>query len=374
MDDAVWDAGSELPRTWQELQYPAGHPYHAPGSELDRPGLCPDVPGSARAAGLGRRAGRPVIAGYPTLALNNGARHVIGGPWLGDATDKPDAEPDGQPHPQALGDDLSPTTSDDEDGVVDPAAGRWARRTTCPSRCRRCPTGRPTSTAGSTSTETAPGRPASSSSAAGSAPASTRGRSRRRRRRVLGQTFARVRINSRGPLGADRPGGGRRGRRSRGAAGGPAGEHQVGAAARSVAQRDRRPGRRPAGRGRRLRVPRDQPADRRAPVGFVEGRSAGPDREHPLEHPRATTRWGRTARIRTTRSRSRSPTSCGRWTWVPASSRREAVLHAARARRVLVGPADRRTAGRRRPPRVADRHPDRPGRGLPADRDGAAAA
>jgi hypothetical protein len=27
MDDAVWDYGSELPRTWEELRYPPGHPY-----------------------------------------------------------------------------------------------------------------------------------------------------------------------------------------------------------------------------------------------------------------------------------------------------------------------------------------------------------
>jgi len=33
MDDAVWDAGSELPRLWKELRYPAGHPYH--GLERD---------------------------------------------------------------------------------------------------------------------------------------------------------------------------------------------------------------------------------------------------------------------------------------------------------------------------------------------------
>jgi len=32
---------------------------------------------------------------------------VIRGPWLGDRFDRPDAEPDGQPHPHALGDDLS---------------------------------------------------------------------------------------------------------------------------------------------------------------------------------------------------------------------------------------------------------------------------
>jgi len=32
-DDAVFDVGSELPRVWQELRYPIGHPYH--GLELD---------------------------------------------------------------------------------------------------------------------------------------------------------------------------------------------------------------------------------------------------------------------------------------------------------------------------------------------------
>jgi hypothetical protein len=28
MDDAVWDRGSELPRMWNELRYPRGHPYY----------------------------------------------------------------------------------------------------------------------------------------------------------------------------------------------------------------------------------------------------------------------------------------------------------------------------------------------------------
>ncbi|MDI6447573.1 GEVED domain-containing protein [Anaerobaca lacustris] len=45
-------------------------------------------------------------AGYPTLAIHNGARHIIAGPWLGDASDRPDAETDGLPHPNALGDDF----------------------------------------------------------------------------------------------------------------------------------------------------------------------------------------------------------------------------------------------------------------------------
>jgi len=64
-----------------------------------------------------------VALGYPTLLINNGANHVIGGPWLGDNTDKPDAEPDGQPDASATGDDLditSPTANDDEDGVSIP--------------------------------------------------------------------------------------------------------------------------------------------------------------------------------------------------------------------------------------------------------------
>ena len=54
-------------------------------------------------------------AGYPTLAASNGARHVIAGPWLGNEKDKPDAEVDGQPDADALGDDNA--GSDDENGV-----------------------------------------------------------------------------------------------------------------------------------------------------------------------------------------------------------------------------------------------------------------
>lgn len=51
---------------------------------------------------------------YPTLAAAGGAHHLIKpGFFLGAAVD---AEPDGQPHPQALGDDLNGI--DDEDGVT----------------------------------------------------------------------------------------------------------------------------------------------------------------------------------------------------------------------------------------------------------------
>jgi len=65
----------------------------------------------------------PFAPGYPTLAINNGANHVIGGPWLGDRSDNPDPEPDGQPDPAALGDDTDivyPPPNDDEDGVQIP--------------------------------------------------------------------------------------------------------------------------------------------------------------------------------------------------------------------------------------------------------------
>ena len=56
---------------------------------------------------------------YPTLGINNGARHkIVPGFMLGASIDP---EPDGQPDPMALGDDndiLYPPPNDDEDGVV----------------------------------------------------------------------------------------------------------------------------------------------------------------------------------------------------------------------------------------------------------------
>jgi len=56
---------------------------------------------------------------YPTLSANNGASHVIVGPFLGDLTDAPDGEADGKPHATALGDDVV-DGADDEDGVTIP--------------------------------------------------------------------------------------------------------------------------------------------------------------------------------------------------------------------------------------------------------------
>jgi hypothetical protein len=71
------------------------------------------------------------VPGYPVLAAHDGARHVIGGPWLGSdsgtdsgdedtwgANDSPDAEEDGQPDAHARGDDND--GKDDEDGVLIP--------------------------------------------------------------------------------------------------------------------------------------------------------------------------------------------------------------------------------------------------------------
>ncbi len=58
------------------------------------------------------------MLGYPTVAANNGARHIIAGPWLGAGDSAPDAEVDGQPNLTATGDDL--TDNDDEDGVSIP--------------------------------------------------------------------------------------------------------------------------------------------------------------------------------------------------------------------------------------------------------------
>lgn len=62
----------------------------------------------------------PLVVGYPTLLVNNGARHVIvPGVFLGATVD---AEPDGQPDGTATGDDNNPPAGlDDEDGVTIPS-------------------------------------------------------------------------------------------------------------------------------------------------------------------------------------------------------------------------------------------------------------
>jgi hypothetical protein len=62
------------------------------------------------------------LQGYPTFLIHDGARHEIGGPWLGAESDFPDSENDGQPNSFALGDDWG--GRDDENGVSIPMLTR----------------------------------------------------------------------------------------------------------------------------------------------------------------------------------------------------------------------------------------------------------
>jgi len=110
-DDAVWGDGPEpYLGPWFELIYPPGHEYYPQSIDLAF------VIGGGVADKDWGDAPDPT---YPTLAMNNGANHVIGGPWLGDQTDGPDPEADGQADPNALGDDTW-DGNDDEDGVQIP--------------------------------------------------------------------------------------------------------------------------------------------------------------------------------------------------------------------------------------------------------------
>ncbi|MEA1907331.1 MAG: GEVED domain-containing protein [Euryarchaeota archaeon] len=109
MDDAVWDYGSKLPRTWNELRYPEGHPYHG----LERDSIDMAFMLTFEALDWGD-APDPR---YPTLTDSNGASHIIDpdvclGRWV-------EADEDGQPSAGAIGDDIIDGT-DDEDGVAIP--------------------------------------------------------------------------------------------------------------------------------------------------------------------------------------------------------------------------------------------------------------
>ncbi|MBN2474624.1 MAG: hypothetical protein JXB62_08445 [Pirellulales bacterium] len=122
MDDAVFDVGSELPRLWKELRYPEGHPYH--GLERDSIDMAFMLTFEDVRMDWGDAPDGDFLPSYPTLAIHGGASHVIAGPWLGDDDDRPDPDPDGQPHADALGDDLDVSSplppNDDEDGVEIP--------------------------------------------------------------------------------------------------------------------------------------------------------------------------------------------------------------------------------------------------------------
>ena len=112
-DDAVWGEGREpFAGPWDELIYPEEHPRRGDSIDL------------AFALYGGEEEPQEELdwgdapSPYWTLAMNTGAHHAIGGPWLGDATDGPDPELDGQQDPNALGDDND--GNDDEDGVTIP--------------------------------------------------------------------------------------------------------------------------------------------------------------------------------------------------------------------------------------------------------------
>ncbi|MHC4866422.1 MAG: DUF7901 domain-containing protein [Planctomycetota bacterium] len=108
-DNAVhWDADWW---DWAMLWYPDLHPLH--GSQVDM-AFSITQPGEAEDLDFGD-APDPC---YPTLLANDGARHIIGGPYFCDPAggDAPDPEPDGQPDPWATGDDFD-AEGDDEDGV-----------------------------------------------------------------------------------------------------------------------------------------------------------------------------------------------------------------------------------------------------------------
>jgi hypothetical protein len=97
---------------WWVLWYPDGHPLH--GAQVDMAFSITQPEVSEDDLDFGD-APDPC---YPTLLANDGARHIIGGPYFCDPAggDAPDPEPDGQPDPWATGDDFD-AEGDDEDGV-----------------------------------------------------------------------------------------------------------------------------------------------------------------------------------------------------------------------------------------------------------------
>ena len=75
MDDAVWDRGSELPRFRKELRYPPGHPYHE--LELNSIDMSFMLTFEKIPMDWGDVPDDMTALSYPTLAIHNGARHVI---------------------------------------------------------------------------------------------------------------------------------------------------------------------------------------------------------------------------------------------------------------------------------------------------------
>ena len=122
LDDAVyWDGNQGI---WQELLDPTNElesldlAFVIQGEPLqEEEGFdFGDAPDGALGTGPGD---------YETVLLDNGAYHWVmaGAPYFDDGSggDNPDSEPNGQQHPNAMGDDidiLGPPVKDDEDGIV----------------------------------------------------------------------------------------------------------------------------------------------------------------------------------------------------------------------------------------------------------------
>ncbi|MBN2182611.1 MAG: hypothetical protein JW715_11925 [Sedimentisphaerales bacterium] len=110
---------------WKEITYPDEHDYK--GEQLDLAFVITGKDQIKYQYDWGDAPDWASAVGYPTLSFNNGANHIIDGPWLGYDSDYPDAELNGQPELSALGDDLDiePLFSlgppnDDENGVSIP--------------------------------------------------------------------------------------------------------------------------------------------------------------------------------------------------------------------------------------------------------------
>ena len=106
LDDAVWGVGQEpFWGPWNELRYPLRHPKY--GESVD---MAFALTGYAEL----RDWGDAPDPSYPTLSATAGPNHkIVGGFCLGNLID---SEPDGQPDPNALGDDNNGLP--DEDGVA----------------------------------------------------------------------------------------------------------------------------------------------------------------------------------------------------------------------------------------------------------------
>ncbi len=115
-DDACWAPAIEpYNGFWWDMHYPPTHPYfQLENNSFD---LAFMLVGGPAQIDWGDAPDTP----YPTRAASGGANHMIvaGAPWLGDATDAPDADGNGQPTANADGDDN--VGNDDEDGVRIPA-------------------------------------------------------------------------------------------------------------------------------------------------------------------------------------------------------------------------------------------------------------